>query len=561
MKRLFFTSLLTFVAFLGFAQIVNYYPENDYSNSSFNLLLEGEEGGIPEFAHSRSSSESISLDSLIYYKWDIGGNSLVNSFKYLFTYSGNDEQTEKLFWNEIVNEWERNRIYGKIWSDNGLQIGGYSYDWLVDDNIWVPSDSSLVFYDENNQYVLHEVYMWSNSINDWRLDYKNEYTYVNDSLRKTYTHSTLDTLNQMWVGNVREENMYDEDFNIIGFKIYYWNEDVFDWYLAFYYDYNFVNEEFLEESILYRWEPDSESLEINSKTAIIHSADFLIDTVYFLNWDQESSLWSGNIMHQVIYGQSSEKLTEIYYDGDYLTGIWTPSIKEIIDLEDNGNDFDNARFVWNLEDETWVGDARYLSIYNEDDVLSDHYTFRWDTITSDWQNTYSNNFIFDVYGNMEEMIYSQWDESLNDWEVREIENSYYDTEIEDEDIVWTFWIESSFDYNFKIDSIVTTSFVEGPEHTKLRRAFYYSQSSDIENNISVNRTECYPNPASDYILFELNENADDVNLTIYNSLGKLIYNGTYVNNTEFFVDDYQSGMYYYKLKLDGYEKTGKFIVE
>ncbi len=60
--------------------------------------------------------------------------------------------------------------------------------------------------------------------------------------------------------------------------------------------------------------------------------------------------------------------------------------------------------------------------------------------------------------------------------------------------------------------------------------------------------QIHPNPASDFIRFELPENLSQVNVRIYDMNGRIINNGIINANSTFSVSDLESGLYLYELR-------------
>jgi len=81
-----------------------------------------------------------------------------------------------------------------------------------------------------------------------------------------------------------------------------------------------------------------------------------------------------------------------------------------------------------------------------------------------------------------------------------------------------------------------------------------TDDEDFKNEVIV-----YPNPASDYLVFEMNEL--DSQLKIYNSRGQIFFNDFFLQKeNQIDVSQYSKGIYFYSIRSAGKIKTGKFIV-
>lgn len=104
---------------------------------------------------------------------------------------------------------------------------------------------------------------------------------------------------------------------------------------------------------------------------------------------------------------------------------------------------------------------------------------------------------------------------------------------------------------------------------------YKSKITSVDDLLNTNEisegninTLLYPNPANKitYVEFTLN-NSSSTSLIIYDQLGRVVQKNkeqilpSGINRIEFNVSNYNSGIYYYKLKVGSQSKVGQFIVQ
>ena len=84
-------------------------------------------------------------------------------------------------------------------------------------------------------------------------------------------------------------------------------------------------------------------------------------------------------------------------------------------------------------------------------------------------------------------------------------------------------------------------------------------NGQLENKINIST---YPQPAINEVNFSFESNAQQVELLIYNSEGKLIatHKDNNLNTLRIETNSYNSGMYFYKIRLDGNLSSGKFQI-
>ncbi|MCG2612504.1 S8 family serine peptidase [Flavobacterium sp. SM15] len=69
----------------------------------------------------------------------------------------------------------------------------------------------------------------------------------------------------------------------------------------------------------------------------------------------------------------------------------------------------------------------------------------------------------------------------------------------------------------------------------------------------------YPNPTQNRIIITFNETISEGVIAFYNNLGQLVLKEKIKNNKELALDNLNSGIYLYKITLDGVSETGKLI--
>lgn len=89
---------------------------------------------------------------------------------------------------------------------------------------------------------------------------------------------------------------------------------------------------------------------------------------------------------------------------------------------------------------------------------------------------------------------------------------------------------------------------------------------NVEEAPSVFKTVVYPNPAKDFVIFQLPADlVSSGSLTITDALGRIQYSKTIgndaINSTTVSTENWASGLYFYNLETNQSKASGKFIVE
>jgi Secretion system C-terminal sorting domain len=80
------------------------------------------------------------------------------------------------------------------------------------------------------------------------------------------------------------------------------------------------------------------------------------------------------------------------------------------------------------------------------------------------------------------------------------------------------------------------------------------------NTSSVNKIKVYPNPVSDVLTFDIKNNLEHANISIYNTLGQMLQQST-LHNNELIVTGLPEGVYQFVLSKGTQHFRGTFIKE
>ncbi len=83
----------------------------------------------------------------------------------------------------------------------------------------------------------------------------------------------------------------------------------------------------------------------------------------------------------------------------------------------------------------------------------------------------------------------------------------------------------------------------------------------IDKLISISHISIYPNPAKDILHITLSNNDSNINVKLYNSLGNVIYNDNFTDNTIINTSYFSSGIYFLKLTNAKTNIVEKIIIQ
>jgi len=234
-------------------------------------------------------------------------------------------------------------------------------------------------------------------------------------------------------------------------------------------------------------------------------------------WDETTNKWVYNNKGkgENTYNANANMTLTIHYSWDEFTRQWVVSNKEEYTYNANGN--------LTLE-----------IFYNN-----------WDLITSQWQDISKEEYTYDAKGNNTSYSSYNWDETDSLWVCDQKREFTYDANGNRTLFIFYLWDE------FTSQMVVNS-----------RTTYYYSEHNITfvpkipENHISV-----YPNPASEYIVFEVTNISEPALVEIFDNQGKKVLQQKLSENKHISVGKLPKGLYMYKLNNSGNIYTGKVIVK
>jgi hypothetical protein len=198
---------------------------------------------------------------------------------------------------------------------------------------------------------------------------------------------------------------------------------------------------------------------------------------------------------------------------------------------------------WDTTTSQWVvsGKSKYNYDANGNNTL--YIEYDWDKTTSKWVAAYKREYTFDAKGNIILIVNYQWDVNTSNWVGSYKQENTYDANGNE-----TLYIYYHLDK--------TTSKLVGDYNI----TYYYSEHNFIpktpETHINV-----YPNPASEYIVFDVTNISDYATVEIFDNQGKKVLEQKLPVTGQIFISKLSKGLYLYRINNDGTIYKGKIIVE
>ena len=349
----------------------------------------------------------------------------------------------------------------------------------------------------------------------------------------------------------------------------------------------------IESSYYSSWDTLSSSWETLAKSTKTYNANGLETVCEWFKRDNSSSAWlpykkedytydgNNNLTQKLIYNWNNtwvpEKRRQYYYnalnkDTTLTISEWETSTSQWFDTYLQQSNYDaNANLVLVLvKIKTAVpgqlrNSSKYMYTYNSSNQLVLRINQSWYVDSNDWKGMSKWEYAYDSHSNRIQEVYHIINASLTSWSKNSKTEYIYDNTYSFSDLL----LPNGLDY----DSIrfshmllyrkgYAWNFSNQIWDSGAESAYYYTEKTLLalqESSIDIYRV--YPNPASDYIQFDLPKFKNKATLFIYDIQGKLILETNVLNNARINIQTLKSGMYIYKVCEDADAYNGKLIIQ
>ena len=241
----------------------------------------------------------------------------------------------------------------------------------------------------------------------------------------------------------------------------------------------------------------------------------------------------------------------------------------------NGNQTAQMRYEWDSFASTWIMDYGTVYTYDASRNLTLNINFHYDISNNGLITDSKREYFYDANGNKILEIYSYWEESLEDWVAGAITESDFDANNNmtlemsynwnGSTFTWEGYKNNEYTYDFDGNKTLWIEY-EWDKLTSLwvlkyKVTYYYSRIITSVPNIFENQIYVYPNPAKDYIIFDLSNISSSAIIEFFDMQGKKVLQQKLYDNKQITISGLPKGLYMYKLNNGGNIYTGKLIIE
>jgi hypothetical protein len=447
---------------------------------------------------------------IINYQWD-SYQSKWNFFEkreYEHDAAGNIKLWIFSTWEPTSKKWVYFRKEETSRDANGQEILNIIYFWDVSSNLWRVVDRRESAYDNNGDKTLNADYYQYETGGGLIGSLKIEYTYYEKG--KISSVSDFSWLNNKWVISYKSDNTYDSNGNLI-------------------------------LSVIYRRDQNSNQLIPDYKTEQIYNDKGKIIANNNFFWDTGGNQWIGNSRSEFTYDSNGNNILAIYYQIDTLTGQLGFDHKYEYSYNTAGDQILSIDYFWDKSSALWVGnrktETQKSQIAAGMNTISINYL--WNKEQNHWDYTYKYDLTTDDNQFYDDWIYS-WDIVNGDWFL--IARDLYKAE---GFTIFQSWSEWDLATHHIQDGWNQSTYLS--EHLTL--------SEMPENKINV-----YPNPASDKIVFFVNDINKTARIELFDNEGQKVMDQKFPVTGQISVNRLASGLYIYVIHNNEKIYKGKIVV-
>ncbi|MBK8806778.1 MAG: T9SS type A sorting domain-containing protein [Bacteroidales bacterium] len=263
------------------------------------------------------------------------------------------------------------------------------------------------------------------------------------------------------------------------------------------------------------------------------------------SWDSENNKWDTSYFHEYKYDSTNKLIEVIVYSPTYKMDEWVPGDKLEYKYDANGLITEIISYWYDDDKEIFIGNAKHAYNYDIANNVIQFNSSKWDEEEEVWVDLYKIVYTLDNKISSNDLINPADFDEVDVFEMNRELHIEFDVDVK------------ILDYSVYAIDEKSEEFFLWEKHT-----LYYSEEiTVIENsneNIDNNTTiKILPNPIDEYISITINGDYNSATFELFNAQGVKIKNIEVSNSQTYSMSDIQTGLYSYKLNVDGKIKSGK----
>jgi len=281
----------------------------------------------------------------------------------------------------------------------------------------------------------------------------------------------------------------------------------------------------------------------------------------------QEDMWQYYEKSDLIYDDQGRLVELIMSEKETENSPWQAYSKD-------GYAYDDEVFLMN-EESYYLGQAEWIlfsftvNSYNENWKIQQSEYFYDEEQMQDWESQWKTEFVYDDQNNLEAELFYVIDEDSNEWLPTESSDMSYDDNVDFNNLILPVFIGGDlfiqgYDLYFNHMLLENQYSSINPNTNELelsdRERYIYSEKElQSIHHLSTLEANIYPNPASDFITFELESPNKTFILQIINLQGQVILEESIKSHQALSISKLSSGIYTYCIKDDVSIMNGKFV--
>ncbi|GAB1414769.1 hypothetical protein MASR2M117_01750 [Paludibacter sp.] len=515
-------------------------------------------------------------------------------------------------WNEDTQKWFGVSKIEHIWVEGFGPLSMIAYSWDDVTSSWSEYYKTIYEVKEKNGALELEVTTWSFDEVKQSIEklFKSVYSglkLANENLNYNF-ESILnyywDGRNNQWLLINKEINTFDNANNILLSSDSIWRSDLNKWMISGKAEFVYNAHNFITEFIETSWMFDGIKNELNYKSRELYTYNDEDEMISHIvqNWDIKYTLWLN--VSKVIQEYNADGSISIYsnyewsdeisdwqlisefenkYDAKgrqtvYSDKYWESSIEKLIIEYRNEMEYDDSdrlimeSYIYNNVD--WNDDNYTITLlgnktvytYNQSGFLTGKTDFMMENEKFVPQEKYEFTYDDNHPDAIVSAIIYHWNPTTEEWDKTTKQILNYQFDVTKDELLLPFdeddLEEEALYFNYKLNSALVYKWSDTSndwvEDSKIEAYYTRKEYSSTEKNFS-NQLKVYPNPVSDFIHIDVNDNMTDALFTLYDLQGKVLLQETVTSSSLIDVSRFSNGIYYYQLHTGKDNLNGKII--
>lgn len=259
-------------------------------------------------------------------------------------------------------------------------------------------------------------------------------------------------------------------------------------------------------------------------------------------WNEEKLEWENNTKEEIIRDKNGKRKQTLNYRWDRYNHNWKKEGKHDIQSTENNKSA-----------------VIYYAWREDRDIYKQKNGHIVDSQAGKWEKSSKREAIYDAQGKTVEQLNYNWHKKSQQWQPESKVERHYD---------------ESYDGSYellspipkaknKLASIVIHKWDK--EHStwklKSKATFHYSKRAVDLESANQSPITVYPNPAEDFVTFDIENINESIHIKLYDIQGKTITSHQLSNDKQLSISHLNSGTYLYQLNYNNQIHTGKIIVK